>query len=122
MEKLHGKLISEAYTFDDLLLVPQMSEVLPGEVNLETYLTPSIKLNIPIVSAAMDTVTEAELAISLARQGGCGFIHKNMSISEQAKQVRRVKLSENGMILDPVTLRRWSKRKVARKKWRLHTL
>jgi IMP dehydrogenase len=105
MEKLHGKLISEAYTFDDLLLVPQMSEVLPGEVNLETYLTPSIKLNIPIVSAAMDTVTEAELAISLARQGGCGFIHKNMSISEQAKQVRRVKLSENGMILDPVTLR-----------------
>jgi len=104
-ENLYGKLMMEGLTFDDVLLIPQKSDVLPSEVNIETFLTNKIKLNIPIVSAAMDTVTEALLAISLARQGGLGFIHKNMSIEEQANQVRRVKLSESGMIVDPVTLR-----------------
>ncbi len=104
MSNLNGKLINEGLTFDDVLLVPQKSEVLPKEVSIKSYLTNKIQLNIPIVSAAMDTVTEAELAISLARQGGMGFIHKNMSIEEQAKQVKKVKLSERGMILDPVTL------------------
>ncbi len=103
-ENLYGKLVMEGLTFDDVLLIPQKSDVLPSEVNIETFLTNKIKLNIPIVSAAMDTVTEALLAISLARQGGLGFIHKNMSIEEQVNQVRRVKLSESGMIVDPVTL------------------
>ncbi len=105
MNDLNGKLIEEGYTFDDVLLIPQNSEVLPSEVNITTYLTNKIKLNVPILSAAMDTVTESEMAISLARLGGIGFIHKNMTIEEQVQQVRKVKLSENGMILDPVTLR-----------------
>ena len=104
MENLYGKLIQEGLTFDDVLLVPQKSEVLPSEVSVNTYLTPNIKLNIPIVSAAMDTVTEAKLAISLARQGGIGFIHKNMSIKDQASQVDYVKRSESGMITNPITL------------------
>jgi IMP dehydrogenase len=104
MSNLNGKLIEEGYTFDDVLLVPQKSDVLPSEVSLTTHLTKTITLNIPIVSAAMDTVTEAEMAIALARLGGLGFIHKNMAIEEQAKQVRRVKLSENGMITEPITL------------------
>ncbi|ERJ11674.1 IMP dehydrogenase [Haloplasma contractile] len=104
MDNLNGKLIIEGYTFDDLLLIPQKSEVVPSEVNLQTQLTKTIKLNIPIVSAAMDTVTEAEMAIAIARQGGLGFIHKNMSIIEQTKQVEKVKLSENGMITSPITL------------------
>lgn len=94
----------EGLTFDDVLLVPQKSEVLPNQVNVKTYLTPSIELNIPIVSAAMDTVTESRLAIAIARQGGLGFIHKNMSIEEQAKQVDYVKRSESGMITNPITL------------------
>lgn len=106
MSNLNGKLLNEGLTFDDVLLVPQASEVLPNEVNLETYLTKNIKLNIPIVSAAMDTVTEAKLAIALARQGGLGFIHKNMSIEDQAKQVDYVKRSESGMILNPITLQK----------------
>lgn len=104
MQNLNGKLVQEGLTFDDVLLVPQSSEVLPNEVNLETFLTKNIKMNIPIVSAAMDTVTEARLAIALARQGGIGFIHKNMSIESQAKQVDYVKRSESGMILHPITL------------------
>ncbi|QVK18459.1 IMP dehydrogenase [Mycoplasmatota bacterium] len=106
MNNLNGKLMIEGYTFDDLLLIPQKSSVVPSEVSLVTQLTNTIKLNIPIVSAAMDTVTEAEMAISLARQGGIGFIHKNMSIEDQAQQVKKVKLSENGMITSPVTLKR----------------
>lgn len=106
MSNLNGKLLQEGFTFDDVLLVPQASEVLPNQVNLETQLTPTIKLNIPIVSAAMDTVTEAKLAIALARQGGIGFIHKNMSIEDQTKQVDYVKRSESGMITHPITLRR----------------
>ena len=94
----------EAYTFDDLLLVPQASEVLPNEVNLSTQLTKTISLNIPLVSAAMDTVTEHRTAIALAREGGLGIIHKNMSIDSQALQVQKVKKSESGMIIDPVTV------------------
>lgn len=100
----HAKVISESLTFDDVLLVPSYSEVLPREVSLGTWLTKTIRLNAPIVSAAMDTVTEKALAIALARQGGIGIIHKNMNIAEQADQVRSVKRSESGMVIDPVTL------------------
>lgn len=101
---IHNKIVETAITFDDVLLVPSYSEVLPNQVSLKSRLTDKITLNTPIVSAAMDTVTEAEMAIALARVGGIGFIHKNMPISEQAAQVNRVKRSENGMIADPVTL------------------
>ncbi|MCK7486810.1 MAG: IMP dehydrogenase [Bacillus subtilis] len=104
MNDLGGKIRMDGVTFDDVLLIPRHSSVLPGAVDVSTQLTSTIKLNIPILSAAMDTVTEAELAIALARQGGIGIIHKNMSIADQAKQVRRVKLSENGMITEPITL------------------
>lgn len=97
--------IREGLTFDDVLLVPQKSEVLPGEVSLKTNLTKNIVLNIPIVSAAMDTVTESRLAIALAREGGVGFIHKNMSIEAQANEVDLVKRNESGMISNPVTLK-----------------
>jgi len=97
--------ILEGYTFDDLLLIPQYSEVLPHEVDVSTWLTKKIRLNIPIVSAAMDTVTEARLAIALAREGGIGIIHRNLSIEEQAQEVEKVKKSESGMILQPVTVR-----------------
>ena len=98
------KFIGEGLTFDDVLLVPAYSEVLPREVDISTQLTKSLRLNAPIVSAAMDTVTENKLAIGIARQGGIGIIHKNMTIEEQAEQVRSVKRSESGMIVDPVTL------------------
>lgn len=96
------KVIREGLTFDDVLLVPRRSEVLPKEVKLETYLTDKIKLNIPFLSAAMDTVTESKTAIAMAREGGLGIIHKNMSIEQQAQEVDRVKRSENGVISDPV--------------------
>ncbi|WP_297056099.1 IMP dehydrogenase, partial [Thermosulfurimonas sp.] len=96
--------VEEAYTFDDLLLVPNYSEVLPKDVDVSTYITPKIKLNIPILSAAMDTVTEARMAISMAREGGIGIIHRNMTIEEQCREVEKVKKSESGMILDPVTV------------------
>lgn len=98
------KIIAEGLTFDDVLLIPQHSDVLPANVSLKTKLTPTITLNVPIVSAAMDTVTEAEMAIALARQGGIGFIHKNMSVECQAAQVDKVKRNESGMISDPITL------------------
>ncbi|MGV4414579.1 IMP dehydrogenase [Chryseobacterium sp. T1] len=101
---IHNKIVETAITFDDVLLVPSYSEVLPNQVSLKSRLTDKITLNTPIVSAAMDTVTEADLAIAIARVGGLGFIHKNMTIAEQASQVNRVKRSENGMISDPVTL------------------
>ncbi|WDF47750.1 IMP dehydrogenase [Chryseobacterium sp. KACC 21268] len=101
---IHNKIVETAITFDDVLLVPSYSEVLPNQVSLKSRLTDKISLNVPIVSAAMDTVTEADLAIALARVGGLGFIHKNMTIAEQAAQVNSVKRSENGMISDPVTL------------------
>src|ERR687890_1304522 len=94
----------EGLTFDDVLLVPAHSEILPRDVNIQTKLTRDITLNIPMLSAAMDTVTEAALAIALAREGGLGILHKNMSIERQADQVRRVKRSESGMIIDPITL------------------
>ncbi len=100
----NDKFVFEALTYDDVLLLPAYSEVLPRDTNTATQLTKNISLNIPIVSAAMDTVTEHELAISMAHEGGLGFIHKNMSIERQAEQVRRVKRSESGMILDPITL------------------
>ncbi|MFS8608897.1 MAG: IMP dehydrogenase, partial [Gammaproteobacteria bacterium] len=98
------RIIHEALTFDDVLLEPAYSEVLPREVDLRTNLTRSLTLNIPIVSAAMDTVTEARLAITLAQEGGIGIIHKNMSVEDQANQVRRVKKFESGIIKDPITV------------------
>jgi IMP dehydrogenase len=99
-----SKFYGEGLTFDDVLLAPAYSEVLPREVNISTQLTKEIKLNLPLLSAAMDTVTEMELAIALAREGGIGMLHKNMTIQQQAEQVRRVKRSESGLILDPITL------------------
>ncbi|ROL59251.1 IMP dehydrogenase [Bacteroidetes/Chlorobi group bacterium MS-B_bin-24] len=98
------KIVDEALTYDDVLLIPRYSEVLPREADLRTKLTQSITLNIPILSAAMDTVTEAPMAIAIAREGGLGVIHKNMSIEEQVDQVDRVKRSESGMIMNPITL------------------
>lgn len=105
MRNLADKIISEALTFDDVLLVPGYSTVLPREVDITTQLTRNIKLNAPIVSAAMDTVTEATLAIAIAREGGIGVVHKNMSIEDQAKHVKTVKRAENGMIYDPITIK-----------------
>lgn len=99
-----SKFYGEGLTFDDVLLAPAYSEVLPREVNISTFLTPDISLNIPLVSAAMDTVTESDMAIALAREGGIGMLHKNMTIEQQALQVRKVKRSESGMIIDPITL------------------
>ena len=104
MSFIDERVQSTGLTFDDVLLVPAYSEVLPRTVSTETHFSRNIKLNIPIVSAAMDTVTEAPLAIALAREGGIGVIHKNMSIAEQAAHVRRVKRAENGMIYDPITI------------------
>lgn len=100
----HDKIAFEGLTFDDVLLIPQKSEILPASVSLQTRLTPNINLNVPILSAAMDTVTEAEMAIALAREGGIGFIHKNMSVACQVAQVDKVKRNESGMISDPITL------------------
>jgi IMP dehydrogenase len=99
------KILGEALTYDDVLLVPAKSGVLPRDVNVRTKFTRNIDLNIPLVSAAMDTVTEAEMAIAMAREGGIGILHKNMSISHQTEEAGRVKRSESGMILDPVTVR-----------------
>src|ERR1700690_1209835 len=96
--------VPEALTFDDVLLVPAYSDVVPAQVSTQTLLTRGISLNVPLVSAAMDTVTESRLAIAMAQQGGLGVIHKNLSIEEQASEVDRVKRSESGMIVDPITL------------------
>jgi len=101
---MQTKDVQFGFTFDDLLLMPASSSVLPGEVNVKTKLSRNITLNIPIVSAAMDTVTEADTAITMARQGGIGFIHKNMPIERQALEVEKVKKSESGMIVDPITV------------------
>lgn len=104
MSNWETKFTREGYTFDDVLLVPAKSEVLPNDVDLKVELAPNLKLNIPIISASMDTVTDSKMAIAMARQGGLGVIHKNMSISDQAHEVRKVKRSENGVILDPFYL------------------
>ena len=101
---MNSRILTEGLTFDDVLLVPAYSEVLPREVNLKCQFTRNISLNIPVVSAAMDTVTESKMAIAIAREGGIGVIHKNMSIAEQAAHVRRVKRAESGMIYDPITI------------------
>ena len=102
----NSKIVMEGLTFDDVLLVPQASSILPHEVSLKTKITKNLELNVPILSAAMDTVTEAELAKAIAREGGIGFIHKNMTIERQAEEVERVKRYESGMITNPVTLSR----------------
>lgn len=104
MNNLSNKFVEQGLTYDDVLLVPAYSETLPREVNISTKFTRNISLNIPIISAAMDTVTESQMAIAMAREGGIGVLHKNMTIAEQADKVRMVKRAESGMILDPVTL------------------
>ena len=104
MKSISDKIISEALTYDDVLLVPGYSKVLPREVSITSKFSKNIPLNIPIVSAAMDTVTESRMAIAIAQEGGLGVIHKNMSIKKQAEKIRRVKRAESGMIIDPVTL------------------
>ncbi len=105
MSNYPSKVLYEALTYDDVLLLPAYSEILPRDTSTVTQLTRNIRLNIPLISAAMDTVTEYELAIAMAQEGGIGMIHKNMSLEAQAEQVRKVKRSESGMILDPITLR-----------------
>ena len=102
------KIVMDGLTFDDVLLIPAYSEVLPKAVELKTKFSRNIALNVPFVTAAMDTVTESAMAIAIAREGGIGVIHKNMPIEEQARQVAIVKRAENGMIYDPVTIRRGS--------------
>ena len=96
--------IKEALTFDDVTLAPKYSEILPSEVNTSVNLTTNLKLKIPLLSSAMDTVTESKMAIAIAQEGGIGVLHKNMSIVNQTSEVRKVKRSESGMILDPVTI------------------
>ena len=100
----NSKIALEGLTFDDVLVVPRYSEVLPRDVNTSVQLTRNLRLNIPIMSAAMDTVTESGMAIAIAREGGIGIIHKNMTIARQAEEVKKVKRSESGMIMEPVTL------------------
>ena len=104
MSFIADKIVMDGLTFDDVLLIPAYSEILPRDVDLTTRFSRNIELKTPIVSAAMDTVTEAKLAIAIAREGGIGVIHKNMSIVEQAKQVHSVKRAGNGMIYDPITI------------------
>src|SRR3954453_1346175 len=100
----HPKIVYDAITFDDVLLIPARSEFIPNDADTHTRLTRSIELNIPLVSAPMDTVTEAALAIALAQEGGIGITHKNMPLENQAREVEKVKRSENGVIVDPITL------------------
>lgn len=104
MSNWDTKFLKKGYTFDDVLLIPAESHVLPNEVNMKTQLAPNLILNIPVISAAMDTVTDSAMAISMARQGGMGVVHKNMSVAEQADEVRKVKRSESGVITDPFFL------------------
>ena len=104
MSFINDKVLYEGLTFDDVLLIPAYSEILPREVDLSSLFSRNIRINTPVVSAAMDTVTEAELAIAIAQEGGIGVIHKNMTIEKQAAQVRKVKRAENVLIYDPVTI------------------
>src|SRR5213596_773848 len=100
----HPKIVADAITFDDVLLIPAYSDFVPADADTRTKLTRNIELNIPLISAPMDTVTEAALAIALAQEGGIGIIHKNLSAENQAREVEKVKRSENGVIVDPITL------------------
>src|ERR1700729_1035986 len=100
----HHKIVSDGITFDDVLLIPARSDFVPGDADTHTRLTRAIELNIPLVSAPMDTVTESALAIALAQEGGIGIIHKNLSVQNQAREVEKVKRSEKGVIVDPITL------------------
>src|SRR5262245_41098198 len=104
-QNMNEKIVGDAITFDDVLLVPARSAVVPKDADVRTHLTRKIAINIPVVSAPMDTVTEASLAIALAQEGGIGIIHKNLSIEAQCREVEKVKRSAHGVILDPVTLR-----------------
>ena len=99
-----SKIVGEGLTYDDVLLIPGYSEILPRDVSIKSKFTKNISLNVPISSAAMDTVTESKMAIAMAREGGIGVLHKNMTIEQQAIKVRKVKRAESGMIIDPVTL------------------
>src|SRR5262249_47801020 len=101
---MQERIAYQGITFDDVLLEPAYSDVVPRDIDVRTELTPSIRLNIPVVSSPMDTVTESELAIALAQEGGIGIIHKNMSVQQQTREVDKVKRSENGIIVDPITL------------------
>jgi IMP dehydrogenase len=116
MQSHISKIVGEGLTYDDVLLIPAYSEILPREVNITSKFSKNIKLNVPIVSAAMDTVTESAMAIAIAREGGIGVLHKNMTIKQQAIEVRKVKRAESGMIIDPVTLQLdpkcWTRKKV----------
>lgn len=122
MQSHNSKIFGEGLTYDDVLLIPAYSEVLPREVSIKTKFTKNIELNIPIVSAAMDTVTESAMAISIAREGGIGVLHKNMTIDQQATEVRKVKRAESGMIIDPVTLDLDSKVSDAKKNMKEHRI
>ena len=104
IKNISDKFATEGITFDDVLLVPAYSEVLPREVDTRSKLTRNIEVNVPLVSAAMDTVTESALAIAIAREGGIGILHKNMSIEKQAEMLRKVKRADSGLIIDPITL------------------
>ena len=122
MKSISDKIISEALTYDDVLLVPGYSNVLPRDVIIRSKFSKNIPLNIPIVSAAMDTVTESRMAIAIAQEGGIGVIHKNMPIKKQAEKIRRVKRAESGMIMDPVTLPMDSKVSDAKKSMKEHKI
>ncbi|MCM5663935.1 IMP dehydrogenase [Galbibacter mesophilus] len=122
MEAHNAKFVGEGLTYDDVLLVPNYSEVLPREVNIQTKFTRNITINVPIVSAAMDTVTESRMAIAIAREGGIGVLHKNMTIEQQALKVRKVKRAESGMIIDPVTLPLTAKVEDAKNSMREHSI
>ena len=122
MQSHNSKIFGEGLTYDDVLLIPAYSEVLPREVSIKTKFTKNIELNIPIVSAAMDTVTESAMAIAIAREGGIGVLHKNMAIDQQATEVRKVKRAESGMIIDPVTLDLDSKVSDAKKNMKEHRI
>lgn len=117
-----NKIVGEGLTYDDVLLIPAFSEVLPREVNIQTKFTRNITINIPIVSAAMDTVTESAMAIAMAREGGIGVLHKNMTIAQQANEVRKVKRAESGMIIDPVTLTTTAKVQDAKQNMAEHSI